>query len=681
NQVDNTVNITSTPTSVEDIRHNLVQHDRPQIFVPPFFSNIFNKGATAAETQENAAKAGILPLPVRKFPELQESQHPMQQTKMMVPKTALPKYQPYFVMPPFPQQRDQFNQQQLHNPYYSGPQTPAWKNFSNRNNFNQRISQSTEKPAEQQWSRQSTDGGAPAPAPAPPPPPPVQLQRENNLYTSQQKNNFQMPFQFPILQPYPFWSLLQKMHSNNMHNLSPSGPAQPRTYGVDKTKLQNQNLFENGMNFIPGIYPMNNIKPWPVINSQPNAMPMLNSRPSEALLQQFDPQSGLFFEKPETPRQPPQPPPPPPSPPRPILNKQFQYPVPQFELPKPKPTPPTFILRTQLPPMVNFKSVNEMEDKQQHQHTQMINYLDQTNSIVNPETRPVQYQMEPPLLNVDDMQQPMKTSAYYHQPSSSINNDSTTYMLSLEQSPINFCNPLEFNEQVLASLNLKRVDYFIANMSCSSVFFQCSMQTTFVRRCAGADQVFDETTVNCNYRHSVKSCLEYDHVLHCTIKNQCLSDEYACCAAPQQCIPYAKRCDGIVDCADGEDENNCPTCSINEFPCLIGGTCIPMERRCNGMPDDCFDNSNADEKYCEYCGVGKFYCYKSDPNYEFSCIDANQRCDGVKDCQGGEDELNCKRQGAQFLLCENQRQSVPRKQWCDGNEDCADGSDEIYCEY
>ncbi|XP_003368660.1 Low-density lipo protein receptor-related protein 5 [Trichinella spiralis] len=83
------------------------------------------------------------------------------------------------------------------------------------------------------------------------------------------------------------------------------------------------------------------------------------------------------------------------------------------------------------------------------------------------------------------------------------------------------------------------------------------------------------------------------------IKNQCLSDEYACCAAPQQCIPYAKRCDGIVDCADGEDENNCPTCSINEFPCLIGGTCIPMERRCNGMPDDCFDNSNADEKYCE----------------------------------------------------------------------------------
>ncbi|XP_003375044.1 putative Low-density lipoprotein receptor domain class A [Trichinella spiralis] len=462
NKDDTTLNATSTPTSVEDIRHNLVQNDRPQIFVPPFFSNIFNKGATAAETQENAAKAGIPPVPVRKLPELQESQHPMQ-TKMMLPKTALPKYQPYFVMPPFLQQRAQFNEQPQ-NPYSNGPpQTPAWKNFSNRSNFNQRISTSAIEKPSQQWSQQSTD--------------------------------------------------------------------------------------------------------------------------------------------------------------------------------------------------------------------------DRTNSIVNPETRPVQYQMEPPLLNVDDLQQPLKASGYYHQPSSSINNDSSTYMLSLEQSPINFCNPLEFNEQVLASLNLKRVDYFIANMSCSSVFFQCSLQTTFVRRCAGADQVFDESTVNCNYRHSVKSCLEYDHVLHCTIKNQCLSDEYACCAAPQQCIPYAKRCDGIVDCADGEDENNCPTCSINEFPCLIGGTCIPMERRCNGMPDDCFDNSNADEKYCEYCGVGKFYCYKSDPNYEYSCIDANQRCDGVKDCQGGEDELNCKRQGAQFLLCENQRQSVPRKQWCDGNEDCADGSDEIYCEY
>ncbi|XP_003368659.1 conserved hypothetical protein [Trichinella spiralis] len=504
NKDETTLNATSTPTSVEDIRHNLVQNDRPQIFVPPFFSNIFNKGATAAETQENAAKVGIPPVPVRKLPELQESQHPMQ-TKMMLPKTALPKYQPYFVMPPFLQQRAQFNQQPQ-NPYSNGPpQTPTWKNFSNRSNFNQRISTSAIEKPSQQWSQQSTDGAAP--------PPPVQLQQENNLYTSQQKkNNFQMPFQFPILQPYPLWSLLQNIHTNNMHNPSPSGPTPPRTYNVDKGKLQNQNLFENGMNFIPSLYPTNNIRPWPMVNSQPNAMPMMpNSRPSETLFQQFDPQSGLFFEKPKIPMQPP-----PPPAPRPVMTKQFQYPVPQFELPRPKPTPPTFILRTQLPPTANFKTVNEMEDKQQHQHTQMINYLDRTNSIVNPETRPVQYQMEPPLLNVDDLQQPMKASGYYHQPSSSINNDSSTYMLSLEQSPINFCNPLEFNEQVLASLNLKRVDYFIANMSCSSVFFQCSLQTTFVRRCAGADQVFDESTVNCNYRHSVKSCLEYDHVLHCS---------------------------------------------------------------------------------------------------------------------------------------------------------------------
>ncbi|KFD51099.1 hypothetical protein M514_07999 [Trichuris suis] len=253
--------------------------------------------------------------------------------------------------------------------------------------------------------------------------------------------------------------------------------------------------------------------------------------------------------------------------------------------------------------------------------------------------------------------------------------------LQLEQSPINYCNTMEFDDQMLASINLKRMDYFVVNMSCSNMFYQCAMRSTFVRHCPGPDQVFDHFTLNCNYRYNVKGCMEYDHVLHCTVKSQCLQGEYACCAVPQQCLPYARRCDGILDCADGEDENNCPTCSINEFPCLIGGTCIPMERRCNGMPDDCFDGTNADEKYCDVCGSGRFFCYKSDAQYELGCIEATQRCDGVKDCQGGEDEMNCKRQGAQFLLCENQRQSVPRKQWCDGNEDCADGSDEAYCEY
>ncbi|PAV61416.1 hypothetical protein WR25_01758 [Diploscapter pachys] len=205
---------------------------------------------------------------------------------------------------------------------------------------------------------------------------------------------------------------------------------------------------------------------------------------------------------------------------------------------------------------------------------------------------------------------------------------------------------------------------------------KCSIGQTFVLKCSSEDQAFDSATTNCNFKNAVKECPEYDHIMHCSIKDTCTENEFACCAEPQACIHVSKRCDNHPDCADGEDEVNCPSCAKHEFACVKSGHCIDAEKRCDGVADDCRDGSNLDEIGCSRnttC-VGKFMCdvSRSGP----SCIDWSYHCDGQKHCQMGEDETNCKTSDVKYLLCENQKQSVTKDQWCNGKADCADGSDE-----
>ncbi|KAK6753262.1 hypothetical protein RB195_012700 [Necator americanus] len=244
---------------------------------------------------------------------------------------------------------------------------------------------------------------------------------------------------------------------------------------------------------------------------------------------------------------------------------------------------------------------------------------------------------------------------------------------------INFCNKHEFTDQLLATYGLERLDNFIWNTSCSQTFFQCSIGQTFVFRCPSENQAFDRSITNCNFRNAVEVCPEFDRVLHCSIQESCTEMEFACCSVPQRCISISMRCDGHRDCGDGDDENNCPSCSRYEFACVKSGKCIPAEKRCDGISDDCQDGTNLDELGCSRNStcLGKFMCDQSQQGPQ--CIEWSDHCNGVKNCMMGEDEKNCKSQEAKFLSCENQKQLIPKQNWCDGKAHCADGSDEKYC--
>ncbi|XP_078387724.1 transmembrane protease serine 6 [Cetorhinus maximus] len=103
------------------------------------------------------------------------------------------------------------------------------------------------------------------------------------------------------------------------------------------------------------------------------------------------------------------------------------------------------------------------------------------------------------------------------------------------------------------------------------------------------------------------------------------------CSVSGLCVT---ECDGLKDCSNGVDENNC-VCPI-QFHCAEGNTCLSLLDVCD-QNKDC--ETGNDEQNCDEavpCDLFTYTCADG------SCVKkANPQCDYVSDCPDGTDEKNC----------------------------------------
>nr|XP_037873827.1 vitellogenin receptor isoform X42 [Bombyx mori] len=172
----------------------------------------------------------------------------------------------------------------------------------------------------------------------------------------------------------------------------------------------------------------------------------------------------------------------------------------------------------------------------------------------------------------------------------------------------------------------------------------------------------------------------------CTEVARCSESEIYCHKS-NICVEKHKRCNGVVDCSRGEDEEGCTLvadlttppplkCDWIQFSCKESPVCISRSLLCDGAKD-CPDGSDEGPDNCDTlaCFDTEFMCASG------SCILKTWKCDGDQDCNDASDEIDCESVSCKpgYYQCRD-RECIELKKRCDGHQDCFDYSDEEECD-
>ncbi|GBP97800.1 Low-density lipoprotein receptor-related protein 1B, partial [Eumeta japonica] len=140
------------------------------------------------------------------------------------------------------------------------------------------------------------------------------------------------------------------------------------------------------------------------------------------------------------------------------------------------------------------------------------------------------------------------------------------------------------------------------------------------------------------------------------------------------CLTNSARCNGVKDCSNGEDEDDCNEDCVDK---CSNGQCLEANMICDGETD-CPDGS--DELHCPSCNeLTDFRCNNGE------CINTELHCNGLMDCVDGSDEIQCNMTIIPTQRCRegefkcSDGTCVNEHFVCDGRSDCIDGSDEESC--